>query len=524
MQDEEQLTTKQQLGYMGIGFLIAIAYTVWLIVIIDWNEESQFFPIDYPLDFFILPTASAQILPFEQQLEQIRDPKECTRKVVQGRSAELPFTLKVVYDTSRDIKLEFKQQGTSFPVVQRTNQVMTFFTDGADQYEIYIEVNYDEAKPRQMYIEYLSNNAVVQSEQEKFDSNRFCMTIFANTVAPTPVPTKEEIFGESLEYIAQIPAMVTAFNANSQTSATSISYMWILLFAVVILSILTYINSVTGKRKFDNRMRDFEDSIGEVSNLAQKMSDLETSLKIPFNNIQLSFNSMIKTLKAILSIPEIRDKIPEEKKESPLKKIKNLIPLRKKPIEEQIIETQEKNLSDRKKIQSQKEPEKSTKSTKSVDTQERTIEEDEVLKVLQPTEEEIAEEKKQAQEKPSGGFVIGESEEDLEPKIADQDVLEKAKKTEAKPVDENNPMRLRPDVFQKIMKEIDYTTNKFKEDAIEKFTYTELNESFGWISKYRMWIEKENRNVPEEIKHKQAIAERLIYYAILQKIKEKNLI
>lgn len=513
MSDKEELTTKQQLGYMGIGFLIAIAYTFWFIAFTDDYEGF--------LGIFIIPDAHAQILPFEQQLEQIRDPKECTRKVVQGRSAELPFTLKVVYDTSRDIKLEFKQQGTSFPVVQRTNQVMTFFTDGADQYEIYIEVNYDEAKPRQMYIEYLSNNAVVQSEQEKFDSNRFCMTIFANTVAPTPVPTKEEIFGESLDYIAQIPAMVTAFNANSQTSATSISYMWILLFAVVILSILTYINSVTGKRKFDNRMRDFEDSIGEVSSLAQKMSDLETSLKVPFNTIQLSFNSMIKTLKAILAIPEIRDKIPEEKKESAFNKIKNIIPLRKKPVEEQIIENQEKNLSDRKKIQTQEEPEKSTKSTKSVDTHERTIEEDEVLKVLQPTENEIAEEKKQAKEKPSGGFVIGESEEDLE---EIKRIIEKPKKTEAKPVDENNPMRLRPDVFQKIMKEIDYTTNKFKENAIEKFTYTELNESFGWISKYRMWIEKDNRIVPEEIKHKQAIAERLIYYAILQKIKEKNLI
>jgi hypothetical protein len=503
MSDEEQLTTKQQLGYMGIGFLIAIAYTVWFVVLTDDHEGL--------LGFFIIPEADAQILPFEQQLEQIRDPKECTRKVVQGGSAELPFTLKVVYDTSRDIKLEFKQQGTSFPVVQRTNQVMTFFTDGADQYEIYIEVNYDEAKPRQMYIEYLSNNAVVQSEQEKFDTNRFCMTIFANTVAPTPVPTKEEIFGESLDYIAQIPAMVTAFNANSQTSATSISYMWVLLFAVVILSILTYINSVSSKKKFDDRMKDFEDSIGEVSNLAQKMSDLETSIKDPFNR-------MIKILKTILSIPEIRDKIPDEKKESTFNKIKSIIPLRKKPIEEKIIETQEKNLSDRKKLQAQKEPESDTKSN------EPKIEDDEVLKALQPTENEIAEEKKQAKEKPSGGFVITESEEEPEPNVEQEIIAEEAKKTETKSVDENNPMRLRPDVFQKIMKEIDYKTNKFKEDGIKKFTYTELNESFGWISKYRMWIEKENRNVPEEIKHKQAIAERLIYYAILQKIKEKNLI
>jgi hypothetical protein len=505
--EDKKISNWEFFQLMIFAVVIAIAYTFWFIALTD-DHEGLF-------GFFIIPEAQAQILPFEQQLEQIRDPKECTRKVVQGGSAELPFTLKVVYDTSRDIKLEFKQQGTSFPVVQRTNQVMTFFTDGADQYEIYIEVNYDVAKPRQMYIEYLSNNAVVQSEQEKFDTTRFCMTIFANTVAPTPVPTKEEIFGESLDYISQIPAMVTAFNANSQTSATSISYMWILLFAVVILSILTYINSVTGKRKFDDRMRDFEDSIQEVSKLAQKMSDLETSLKVPFNTIQHSFNSMIKTLKTILAIPEIRDKIPEEKKESTLNKIKNIIPLRKKSNEEKIIATQEKNLSDRKKLQ--KEPEDDTKSN------EPKIEDDEVLKALQVTPEEIKEEK--TKEEPSGGFVILESEEDAEPEIATpESVRMKRNRQEIKSVDESNPMRLRPDVFQKIMKEIDYTTNKFKEGAIEKFTYTELNESFGWISKYRIWIEKDKRVVPEEVKHKQAIAERLIYYAILQKIKEKNMI
>lgn len=62
MPDEEQLTTKQQLGYVGLGFLIAIAYIVLFVVFIDWNEENQFFPIDYPLDFFILPEVDTTVI------------------------------------------------------------------------------------------------------------------------------------------------------------------------------------------------------------------------------------------------------------------------------------------------------------------------------------------------------------------------------------------------------------------------------------------------------------------------------
>ena len=143
MSSEKPLTVKQQLGYVGLGFLIGITSTVWFVVITQWMDENE-------IEFVIIPSAFAQILPFEQQLEQIRNPEECTRKVVQGGSAQVPFSIKVFYDTSTDVKQEFKQQGTSFPVRQTTNQVMTFDTDEADQYEIYIEVNYDEAKPRQI--------------------------------------------------------------------------------------------------------------------------------------------------------------------------------------------------------------------------------------------------------------------------------------------------------------------------------------------------------------------------------------
>ena len=203
----ESLSTKDTIAYIVIGIALGIIYVGALMIIsnvIDINETNS-----------IIPEAHAQIQPFEQQLAQIRDPAECTRKVVRGASAQTPFLIKVFYDTTADRTLSFKQQGTSFPVTQTTNQVMTFFTSEVDQYEIHMEMNYRVPKERQIYIEYLTGGSIVQSEQEKFDGTKFCMTLFANTVLPTPIPTKEEIFGQSLEFVNQIPAMIDSFNRNT---------------------------------------------------------------------------------------------------------------------------------------------------------------------------------------------------------------------------------------------------------------------------------------------------------------------
>lgn len=480
MTTDNELPARKQFILAMIGVSIGIFYVglFMLVTSIDWNDVK------------IIPEADAQILPFEQQLEQIRNPEECTRKVVQGASAEIPFTLKIFYDTTRDNKLEFKQQGTSFPIIQRTNQVMTFFTEEPDQYEIFMEMNYDTAEERQIYIEFLSNNAITQSTQEKFTGTKYCTTIFVNTIKPTPVPTKEEIFGESLDYIAQIPAMVVAFNANSQTSATSISYMWILLFAVVILSILTYINSLTGKKRFDSKMRDLDDAIGQVNTMTLSMDNLVRSVSEPLEDIK-------KDLKAILNLPDIKEKIPE-KKVSKLAKIANIIPLRKKTTSNEVLEALQ--------------PEEKTTS-------------DEVLKALQPTEEEIKEEVK-AEQEPSGGFVIAESVEEPEP-IDEMQRAEVIQPKEEKvsphtPLPkEENPMKLRPEKFIDMLKGIDFVEKHFKEGELEKYTYNELNTSYGWIVKYRKWVISNRVDIPKKVQNEQEIAEKVIYYAIFSKMEKK---
>jgi len=310
----------------------------------------------------ILPVAYGQILPFEQQLEQIRNPQDCTRKVVQGKSATIPFSLKVFYDTTRDNKLEFKQQGTSFPVVQRTNQVMTFYTNGTDQYEIYMEMNYPDDRPRQIYIEYLSANQIVQSMQEKFDTRKFCMTLFANTILPETQLTKEQIFGESLEFIAKIPAMVVAFNANTQTSATNIAYQWILIFAILILSVLTFIGAQTAKGKFNSKMRDLDDSIVEANKMTDAMDKLVRTTNKPLTKIKEDLNT-------ILNIPQIKDNLPKQKRQSPLKMIAKIITHKEKKQDDI-----EKDLMSEEEIIAIAEQKPRTES-------------DEVLEALQPTQE-----------------------------------------------------------------------------------------------------------------------------------------
>ncbi len=487
MTSEKPLTVKQQLACIGLGVLIGITYTVWFVVFTQWMEENE-------IEFVIIPSAFAQILPFEQQLEQIRSPDDCTRKVVQGGSAQIPFSIKVFYDTSRDVKQEFKQQGTSFPVRQTTNQVMTFYTDEADQYEIYMEMNYDEAKPRQIYIEYLSNNAIVQSTQEKFDTKRFCMTLFANTIIPTPVPTKEEIFGESLVFIGQIPAMVTAFNTNTQTQATGIAYMWLLILGVVILSLVTLISSFAGKRKFDSKINDLDDSLVQVNTMTLSMDSLVRSVSEPLQELK-------EDLKAIMNISVIKDNIPKKQKESKLKKI---ISFRKKKEDEELMT----------------EPEVVALAEEKPDT----VTTQEVLRELQSGAEgkdELDELIEKAVE-PSGGFVIPEEEEKVLPPTPPSPKEEETIPKEEEIIEEGTILRSRPKDFLTILQAIDFENRRFKDDMFDEFEYNQLNESYGWIVKYRKWALRNKADIPLEFMQKQEIAEKVIYYAIFAKMEQRK--
>ncbi len=305
------------------------------------------------------------------------------------------------------------------------------------------------------------------------------MTLFANTIVPAPVPTKEEIFGESLDYISQIPAMVTAFNANSQTSATSISYMWILLLAVVLLSVLTYLNSIVRGRRFDSKMRDLDDSVANVNTMTLSMDNLVRSISEPLQEVKNEITGIKSALAKLLKVPQIKENLPvEEKKDKGFMKIKKIIPSRKK---------------DKPKTES-----------------------DEVLEALQPTPEEIQEEREQMKKEPEGGFIQIESDEETEP-----EVVKEEKVPPAPPPKEENPIKERPDNFVKILESIDFDGKVFREGELEKWTYNELNTAYSWIVKYRKWSQANNIDIPEKNKRQQDIAEKVIYYAIFAIMEKK---
>ncbi len=491
----ESLSTKDTIAYAVIGIALGIIYVgafmiIWNVV--DINEQSSF-----------IPEAEAQIQPFEQQLAQIRDPAECTRKVVRGASAQTPFLIKVFYDTTADRTLTFKQQGTSFPVTQTTNQVMTFFTSEVDQYEIYMEMNYRIPKERQIYIEYLTGGSIVQSEQEKFDGTKFCMTLFANTILPPTIPTKEEIFGQSLEFVNQIPLMIDSFNRNTYTQSTTIAYMWMLILGVLFFSVITFISVQVGNRKFKLKMRDVDDIVTTGSTLVTSMDSMVNSVSKPLQEVS-------KDLKKILDLPQVKEKLEQvkEPKESKARAIiKKMIPIKKKEdYQVTIIEEkdgQEEVLDDE--DQEQIEEEKQNEVKEELKSDQKQSEKPDQTPKTRPDPE------------PSGGFIQGEVIEEKEPEPEPES--EPEPETEPKPEPELK-IEKKPANFKRIVDSIDYENKKLTN--FSEFSYPEILEVYTWITHFRQRQKKEGVIIPKEVEEKQLQIQEITYYAIFAKLKEQK--
>jgi len=498
----EQLTTKQQLGYVGIGVLIGVAYTVLFAVFFDWIENEE-------IKFSIIPEAEAQVQPFELQLEQIRDPEACTRKVIQSTSAHIPFTLKVFYDTTTDRKWDSISKTETFPVAQQTAQVATFFTQEIDQYQQYLEINYDRPAHRQVYIEILSEGRLVTNWQEKFDDQKFCMTFFINTNEPPTFPTRQELIGDLLTNVDRIPEMITSFNINTVTWNTSISYMWTLIFGSIVVSVMTLISTAVVNRNVKSRIKDFDEAIELVDQTAQKVDELADPLE-----------EIIKNQKEILKKspqpiePEKKSKFKKmiskkKDKEKPKKKGRGFFGLfrSKDQDEDEIYEEEEEQVVE---VPPKETKVKNAKLVKEIENieQENIVpktESQEVLEALQPTAEEIQEEREL-----SGGFIQASKEEKVSP-------------PPPLPKEEIPPVEEKPPKFKEILRSIDFEENSFKEGHFDKFTYNELNAMYGWIVHYkkRKLMTGEWENVPEEVRTKQDIAEKIIYHAIFAKMDRK---
>lgn len=513
--ENEKLTTEQQVKYIVIGFMIAVVYVfIFLAVTHDFDSSTE----------LILPTAFAQVQPFELQLEQIRNPLDCTRKTFTSAGAYLPFTLKIFYDTTQDRKWDVISKAQTFPVAQQTAQVATFFTSEVDQYELYLEVNYERPAKRQAYIEILSEGKTVANWQEKFDDQKFCMTFLIQTNHAPTFPTREELIGDLLTNVDQIPEMIKSFNANTITWSSSISYMWTLIFGSIVVSVLTLIGTGVVNRNVKSKMGDVDDALNLVDSSAKKIDEVVD----PLNDIIERQNIIIENQAKILSkspetnqMVEKKSKFGKLRKKKPNVSDKNVKALKKKKKgwfgflrkdkEEEVYDDDIVDTGANSKIEvpPRKTKEENKKLVSAIEQIEKDeylehrprTESDEVKEALQMTPEDLEEERKQ---EPSGGFVLVE---DDEKKIPEQ-VL----KPEPK-----------PPKFKEVLRSIDFENLEFKQGTFHNFTYNELNNIYSWIIHYKNRKQQNNewQDIPEKVRTQQDIAGKIIYHAIMAKLEKK---
>lgn len=294
----------------GSSFVVGLDYEEPIVLV--WIKEYEL-PLLPPVPVIaILPLAYGQIQQYELELREIQNPQDCTKKVVSGASAYIPFTFKIFNDPTEDYKLEIIQQSRSFPITQRTPQVMIFHTNYTDQYNIYFEINYDTARERLVYLEYLSRGALAQTEQEKFNGKKYCMNLIINTVHAPKIPTREEMFGDAYFYFSQIPTLVEGFNRNSLTTSSSITYQWLVMGIVGFALIMLIIQNAQNKKAFSFKMTEVNELIAFASEREDKDQERFDDIKKLQNDIVLNQEKVLKMQKEELKKPEEPEQKPKE--------------------------------------------------------------------------------------------------------------------------------------------------------------------------------------------------------------------
>jgi len=329
------------------SIVVGLNFTEPIFLLDELPEDEEEKPTDndfWQIQFF--QTAFAQIEPFELELREVNEVKDCTIKTVASASAYIPFTFKVFYDPTEDRKFEIVQQSRSFPIQQQTPQVMVFHTNYTDQYNIYFEINYDTPRERNVFIQYLSRGELTQTETEKFNGNKFCMNLVVNTSESPKIPTKEEMFGDAYYYFSQIPVLIEGFNRNSLTTGSSISYQWLVSAGVIIVVLLLIIQNAQNKKLFNSKMGDIDDIIEIASEREKKEQERFNDIKDLQEDIVRNQEKILDMQKEEVQGLRSKETVVEEppktetisgfrKATEKLSNIKNI--LKKKPSEEDPI-------------------------------------------------------------------------------------------------------------------------------------------------------------------------------------------
>jgi len=314
MVNEKEISQTDQIWYVIMGFAIAVAYTGVFMIVTNFYEMES-----------IIPEAHAQIEGREIELRQVRDLEECTKKFISGASAYIPFTLKVWYDTTKRFEAPIIQQGRSFPILQQTPQVMTFHTNYTDQYQIPFELHYEDVRDRQVYIQYLSQGAQVQTEQEHYTGTKYCTQFIIHTSEAPVVPTREEMFGDAYRFFGMIPLLIDGFNQNSLTISTSITYIWLIIAGMILIVLYWIVQSSLDKKKWvkaTKNMNEFTDTANTMlDDFDTKMTNFENMTKGIMLNQKSILDFQKEEADLIQQAEETKQKTEGEKEESIAEKV-----------------------------------------------------------------------------------------------------------------------------------------------------------------------------------------------------------
>lgn len=500
----EELTNDEQLKYAVIGMMIGIVYVFLFMGIVNTT------------DFTFIPEADAQVQPFELQLDQIRNPQECTTKIYQGDLATIPFVFKVFYDTTSDRKFEVKQHANTFPVTQQSPQVMTFYSAEIDQYEIYLEMNYDEAKPRQVYYEVLSENALTFSNQEKFETKKFCMRVQVFTKEPEHIPTREEIWGDTLQHVEQIPAFLRAFNSNTQTVSQEIQYVILAIVAIVVMVVFIMISIWNSKRIWNKKIEDFDDMIKSGSSMTKSMDNLVRSVTEPLQQIlKNQVNLMKKISPTDKSLEGIKEVKKPKKDEFPIKvehkkSWKEILHLEKhNPEDDEFYEPKTNNSTSAVTVESSEDNDSDYDKDESdfdhePKDEDKSAESDAVLKILR-------DENPEKKDDFENIVNLGTKEEPIE--VPEKLVID----TEPEAIPMSN-------VTSEIMKAIDLEqdpddmTKKIAKTDFRKFSYEQLNDAFKWTQGFYDRNKRRGKTRTED----QRLIQESIYYELIDRWEKKQ--
>lgn len=162
---------------------------------------------------------------------------------------------------------------------------------------------------------------MVYDEQVKYNSQDFCRNFMIYTTVPQHIPTKEELFQPILDAIAAIPAMKDAFDRNTVTISSQISFVYLLVVMIVGLVVGVVLLVAAINRRQKSKLQNLDDTaalmMAAVDKAEKTILDLAESSERKFNSFENTYSGkMDYVLDHITSIEKTLTNMAATKQET----------------------------------------------------------------------------------------------------------------------------------------------------------------------------------------------------------------